>query len=287
MRKITYILVGSFIILVGLGIYQYVCAYDGKLHVIFCSVGQGDAIVIKTPEGKFVMVDGGPDRSVLECLARHLPFWQRRIDQILLTHPHADHFFGFFSVFERYTVNSFVTEAPMNDTAGYRELRAQIKEKRIPYSEIFAGDRLQIQNVSLQILYPTREYLDHSSPNGLIGETKELASLMTEITYGRFIILLTGDSQTEAMKTVLDSLPEQVNVLQSPHHGSRTGVDKDVIVAIHPQLAVISVGAHNRYGHPHKEVLELYQNAHIPVIRTDQQGDVEIVSNGEEWQLVH
>src|SRR6266496_901047 len=92
------------IALASLLTYQYFTFNDGKLHLIFCDVGQGDAILIKTPSDKYILIDGGPDRAVVDCLSRHMPFWKRNIDLMLLTHPHADHFFGMFYILERYNV---------------------------------------------------------------------------------------------------------------------------------------------------------------------------------------
>src|SRR4051812_44999369 len=100
-NSILFTFVGLVLVIV-LAVFEAGKFNDGKLHVIFCNVGQGDAIFIRTPNGKNMLIDGGPDRSVLNCLAKHMPFWERRIDLMLLTHPHADHFMGMYYVLDRY-----------------------------------------------------------------------------------------------------------------------------------------------------------------------------------------
>ncbi len=107
--RVKYFLVGAFIVL-GLLIGVLTSLPDGKLHLVFCDVGQGDAIYIKTPKGSDILVDGGPNEKVLDCLGRHLPFYDRDIELVVLTHPHADHFTGLISVLERYSVKKIVLE---------------------------------------------------------------------------------------------------------------------------------------------------------------------------------
>src|SRR3989344_6930328 len=124
-----YILIG-FALLFLLGVFtvfQYLKFSDGKLHIVFCNVGQGDAIFMRTAKGKTILVDSGPDNTVLDCLSGHMPFWQRTIDVAILTHPHADHFMGFMPVLRRYKVKMFATEKLMNQTVGYRQLQELLR----------------------------------------------------------------------------------------------------------------------------------------------------------------
>jgi competence protein ComEC len=285
MRKKLLFLGLSFALLGGVVLFEYMQFYDSKLHVIFCDVGQGDAILIKTPENKYILVDSGPDRRVLDCLSRHMPFWQRNIELMLLTHPHADHFFGMFFLFERFHIKAFATENLDNKVASYQEFLRLIEEKQIPKRTVFAGDKLLLGDLILTIVAPSEDYLTQTSPGGMIGESKEFASLITHVQYGNFDVLLTGDSQANGLKNGFANVSEQIDVLQSPHHGSATGLDTDVLQAIHPSLAVVSVGAQNRYGHPSPKTLDLLQAQKIPFLRTDQAGDVEIISDGSSWNV--
>lgn len=285
MKKFIFLLSFVFIILFAIIGYQYFQFYDNKLHIVFCNVGQGDAAFIKTPDGSTVLVDSGPDSSVLQCLQHHMPFWKRNISMIILTHPHADHLQGFLYILDRYHVGSFATEDLKNTTFGYKELLSKVREQHISSSYILAGDNLKIGDVSVTIIGPTQQFLSNSSPNGVIGETKEFASLETLISYGSFHALLTGDSQAQELQESLSTIPlsslQPLSILHVPHHGSASGLSREVLQTLSPKLAVISVGLHNMYHHPNPFTLTLLKEANIPIKRTDQNGDIEVVSDGE------
>lgn len=281
MKKIVGFLLLIFIALSSLVVYQYFHFYDGKLHVIFCDVGQGDGILIITPNNKHIIIDGGPDDSILTCLSRHMPFWERDIDLMILSHPHADHFFGMFALVNRYHVKAFATEDLVNKTQSYQELLTLLKEKKIPRQEVGTGDTWNVGDVRLAIVGPTQEYLHSTSPGGTIGESKEFASLVTLLSYGSFTSLFTGDSQSTGIIDAQAATSESLSVLQVPHHGSETGLNSQILESLSPQVAIISVGANN-YGHPNKKILELFKALNIPVRQTDKEGDVEIVSDGAD-----
>lgn len=265
--------------------YQYVTFNDGKLHVTFCNVGQGDAVLIKTPGSKYILVDAGPDKRVLECLSKHMPLWQRDIDLVLLTHPHADHFMGLYFVKDRYKIHAFATEELSNDTPGFKTLMSQLREKQVPQRFVVTGDRWVLQSriqhdtepVEISVVGPTQEFLDRTSPGGKIGESKEFASLILRISYGAFDALLTGDTQAEELADAVEHIGATVDVLQSPHHGSATGLNASILEQLSPELTVISVGKNN-YGHPSLATLALLRE--FKVKRTDKSGDVEIISDG-------
>lgn len=286
MKRVIFLIFFILIILIMIIGYQYFRFYDNKLHIIFCNVGQGDAIFIKTPGGKTILIDGGPDKSVLQCLSSHMPIWKRNISMVILTHPHADHLQGLLYVFDRYTVSAFATENLNNPTFGYKELMKKIQDTHTQRTYLYSGDNAHIGEVFVKITGPTREFLQGSSPNGVIGETKELASLETLISYGTFTALLTGDSQaSELENSFANQRSVALSVLQSPHHGSASGLNREVLQLLHPNLAVISVGLHNLYHHPNPLTLSLLREANIPVKRTDQNGEVEIVTDGRYWHV--
>ncbi len=286
----------------SLALYQAGGSSDGKLHVIFCDVGQGDGILIKTPTNRYILIDSGPDRKILSCLAKHMPFWERTIDLVIITHPHADHFMGMNYVLERYSVTSFATEKLGNKAASFQEVMKQIKEKGIPVKYVVKGDRWVIGDVVISVLGPSREFLEKTSPNGMIGEGKEFASVVSEVSFGSapirqaqgkrdkssgFHALFTGDTQVVGLLDATENLDYKdnpISVLQIPHHGSKTGLNDDIVQKLHPSLAVASVGQ-NSYGHPNKKILELLEKYHVPVLRTDKRGDVEVVSDGKDWKI--
>lgn len=259
MKKIFIIVSVSLLILGGIVFYQKAKFEDGKLHLVFCNVGQGDAIFIRSPEGLDILVDGGPDDSILSCLSNNMPFWDRSIELMILTHPHADHLNGLTSVIKRYSVMQFATEKLSNDTAMFREFMNLINRKKISLQYVYSRDKFSLTDgTKITFLGPSSEFLERSSPGGIIGETNEFASLVTLFNYGRFRALLTGDSQAFSLEEFIGG-QDPVDVLQVPHHGSKTGLNEQILNQLNPKLAVISVGK-NKYGHPTQEMLGLLGN---------------------------
>lgn len=285
MRKKA-VLISTFIFfsLAFLGFYQWWHFFDGKLHITFCDAGQGDAIYIRTPKSFDILVDGGPDDKVLSCLGKHMPFWDRTIDIVILTHPHADHLIGLISVLQRYQVMSFATEKLENDTLVFKELNKLLQDKHISTRYFLAGQRVRLPDkVFLTIVGPTRSFLQKTSPGGKIGESKEFGSLETLVSYETFQLLLTGDSQAEELQEAIDTgYLTGVNVLQVPHHGSKTGLTDNIIKTLYPKLAIISVGK-NKYGHPTREIIGKLGSMGVKILRTDTHGDIEIVSDGKSY----
>ncbi len=286
MRKILLVLAVVFVLLSSILIYQNIIYNDKKLHVVICNVGQGDGIFIRTPNGSDILIDGGPDNAILNCLGKHMPFWDRDLELVILTHPHADHFIGLFSVLKTYKVNIFATEDLINKTLGFDELMKTIKNKNILIRFVFSRDKFKLKDgVAFEIIGPTKEFLSQTSPNGTIGETSEFASVETLITYGKFSALLTGDSQAEELEEAIDSYSvKDIDIFQVPHHGSRFGLTKNILDILNPKIAAISVGK-NKYGHPTSFTLDLLKSASIKTLRTDQNGEVEIVSDGKGWKV--
>lgn len=268
-------------------VYQNITYNDKKLHVVVCTVGQGDAIFVRTPQGSDILIDGGPDDSVLNCLGKHMPFWDRTIEIMILTHPHSDHFMGLFAVLKNYKVKSFASEDLSNRTAGFNSLMGKIKMQNIPTRFVFAGDKFAIRDgVVLKIVGPTQEFVAQTSPRGTIGETSEFASLGTLIKYGKFSVLLTGDSQVSELEEMLKLVQhDNLSVLQVPHHGSRFGLTADILDVLKPKIAAISVGKNNKYGHPTAFILDLLKSKNIKILRTDKIGDIEIISDGDNFSV--
>jgi competence protein ComEC len=285
MKKWGIIVSIAFLSLSGFIAYDYLRFFDGKLHVVFCNVGQGDAILLRTPKGKNILIDSGPDTSILACLSKNMPFWERKIHMLILSHPHEDHFFGMYYVMDRYIALGFDTEELINNTTEFKDFLDKIQMKRIPSKMLYSGDTLRVSDgVTISILSPTKDFLQSTSRGGIIPQKGELSSLIQQVSFGSFSLLLTGDSQAREMAQATASLAHGVDVIQVPHHGSKTGLSSTILKALHPVLAVISVGENN-YGHPSKETLQLFADEKIKTLRTDQQGDIEIVSDGKNWNV--
>ncbi len=271
---------------------------DKNLHLVFCDVGQGDAILVSYGQIQ-VLIDGGPDNKVSNCLSKHLPFWDRQIEMVILTHADEDHFVGLIDVFKRYNVRHFVANSLINDKLSFWQFYQLVLEEKAFFYSPKAGERIKIGNLLFQVLWPKKrlgdsrvwrkENLTYFSENKLLPNSfltraafsEELndTSIIFQLSFGHSQALLTGDI-TEKVEPYLDL--EEVEILKVAHHGSKFSTSEEFLSKIKPKLAVISVGE-NRFGHPAKETLERLSRAGIKILRTDQQGDIEIVSNGWGW----
>ena len=285
MKKYS-ILIGVFLLIFLLiSCIQYIRNNDGKFHITFCDVGQGDGILIRTPHNHYVIVDGGPDNSILSCVNARMPFWKRDIDVMILSHPHADHLNGLIPVSKYYTINYFVSENLKNNTTSFDELVGTIANKDMPVKYLVANDTFVIDGVKFRILGPTKEFLENTSSNGFIKESGEFGSLIVSVRYNNTSVLLTGDSQANELQQATLNLNRSPDIMQIPHHGSMTGIDKTILESLHPKIAVISVGLNNRYHHPNPFILSLLHIENIPILRTDKNKSIEFASDGQQIKL--
>lgn len=278
---------------------------DNKLHVVVCDVGQGDAILVTRGTNQ-MLIDGGPDKSVLNCLAEHMPFYDHRIEVIISTHPQADHLNGFLDVLKRYAVLQFVKEPEGNNTQGYRDLMAEIRKDKINTQSVYTGDEIKLGEIKFKVIWPEREFVEehittspsvatdpplHNYGEGrgeVVSDGTDLNSfgIVGRLSYGDFDVLLTADAdmavEPDEMQTGLLGPAE---VLKVPHHGSRTGMISEWLNIVRPQLAIISVGKHNKYGHPAPQALDMLKTIGSRVLRTDRDGEVEVVSDGKAYWL--
>lgn len=248
---------------------------DGRLHVVFLDVGQGDAVFVTTPHGRQVLIDGGPDPlRVTSQLGRQMPFWDRSIDVLVSTHPDADHLTGLVEVLARYRVETVLVSDADAETAIYDAWQARLESAHLEAQALQTGASLQLDTaVSALVLHPGPATLARDEPNN--------HSVTLRLTFGRISFLLPGDIEQEIEEALVrQGLPLQATVLKSPHHGSSTSSSPAFLDAVNPQLIVISVGADNRFGHPTQAVLDRYAERGLRVLRTDELGAIELVTDG-------
>lgn len=254
---------------------------DGRLHVAFLDVGQGDAIFIQTPTGRQILVDGGNDPSVLnEQLGRQMPFWDRTIDLMVATHPDADHVSGLVELYGRYQIGQLITDGAEADaSAGYEALLQMAEAQQTPLHRAVAGEVIEIgDGVRLEIVHPGTE---------LDAENRNENSVSLRLVYGNFSLLLTGDVEEKGEAMMLQKgLPLQALVFKAGHHGSRTSSTAPFLTAVQPHIMVVSAGADNRFGHPHPEVLQRAAERGAAVLHTAELGTIEVITDGQTmwWQ---
>lgn len=247
---------------------------SGVLTVAFLDVGQGDAVFIEAPNGNQMLIDGGPSAVVLRTLGEVMPFYDRSIDVVLATHPDKDHIGGLPAVFDRYAVSYFFESGVSGTTAAYRALLDAVRAEGIGSSVARRGVAIDLgSGVVFEILFPDRD------PTGM--DTND-ASVVAKVVYGGTSFLLTGDSpqRIEQYLAALDGAKLKTDVLKVGHHGSKTSSADAFLGFASPLHAVISSGAENQYGHPHREVLDRLARFGIAVARTDKSGTVRFSSDG-------
>lgn len=246
------------------------------LEVSFFDVGQGDSIFIETPQGHQILIDGGPDGTVLEKLGREMSFWDREIDLIILTHPDFDHLIGLIEVLKNYKVANILWTGIEFDNNVHEDWLKVVAEEKAKVVIARAGQRIKAGEVSLGVLYP------FESLNGKIVKDTNNSSVASRLVFRKISFFFPGDIYKSAEKEIADKDGNlDSDVLKISHHGSKTSSDEEFIKRVSPEIGVISVGKDNNYGHPNQEVLEIMEKYGIKILRTDMDGDVKIFSNGE------
>jgi len=211
-------------------------------------------------------------------LGRHIPFWDREIDLVIVTHPDADHAAGLPGVFDRYDVGRLVTNGQASDERSYQALLDAAAAHEVPIHHALAGETLAIEDgVTLQVLNPTNR--QPLSPDPQHDNDQSVA---VRLVYGDFSLLLTGDASETAERAMMGDDHELASlVYKAGHHGAETSSSAGFLDAVRPQIMVVSAGAENWYGHPDEEVLERAAGAGAAVLRTDELGTIEVTSDGQ------
>jgi len=246
-----------------------------ELTVAFLDVGQGDAIFVEAPNGNQILIDGGPNKAVLRELSKQMPFYDRTIDGIILTHPHLDHYAGLNEVMKKYKVNLEMDPGTKVKGAGFGEFENLTKIKNIKSLYAKRGMIINLgKDLRLDILLPVINDENLSEHDGM---------LVSRLVYKNNSFLLTGDME-DNLENFLISFGDNVksDVLKIGHHGSKTSTSEKFLGLVNPELAVISAGKNNKYGHPHQEVTNRLAGFEIPTLRTDEKGTIVIESDGEK-----
>ncbi len=250
------------------------------INIYFLDVGQGDAILIQKDDYQ-ILIDGGPDDKVLTELAKAMPLSDRKIEVVVLTHPHADHLVGLNLILNRYQVDQIYSSGVLGTSDQYLSFLGKIKNEKIKFAvpskkELF----VPFEQATFQFLWPGDDYKEREASN------LNNSSIVAKFCYQEDCALFTGDIEAEEQEKMLDYYKDNTEILQAniykfPHHGSSTGANDSFFIAVSPFWSIISCGKNNSYGHPNKEALDLINKNHSEVLRTDQIGVIkfEVINN--------
>jgi len=278
MKKVP--LIGVLLALnVGLG--MNLARMPEALTMDILDVGQGDSILLRTAEGATVLVDGGLDDTVLQELGAVLPWTERRIDLVVMTHPDSDHSGGLVGVLQRFEVGAVLLSAPAHDTEVYAALLTEVKASGVPYYFAQADTDFRFGDLTLDVLWP------FEAVTGQEVKVTNNAAAVIRASAGEHSILLTADIEAEVEAELIASgLNLQAEILKAPHHGSHSSNTLDFLEAVSPDWTLISCGAGNDYGHPHADVLDRLDDLDIQVARTDTQGRIRVVFGEEGYEVI-
>ncbi len=247
------------------------------LKVYLLDIGQGDAMYVLAPDGSDMIVDGGPKGSLLTPLQKVLPFGDREINVIVVTNPDTDHYAGFLELLKEYQVDTVILPATHSKTKTWADFESLVAEKKIPTVIASRGMRVLLDRdhgVEYDVLFPDRDVSSWTSNDG---------STVGKLVYGARSFMLTGDATAYTESLLLsgkDTAILKSDVLKVGHHGSRTSTSEAFLKAVLPTYAIISAGVHNKYGHPHQEVISRLQAFGAQILGTYERGSILCTTNG-------
>ncbi len=269
------------LVILGLTAYAAVREYrvrpDGFVHVDVLDIGQGDSILITSPSGKQVVIDGGPDDSALREIAERMSFFDRSIDVLILSHPDLDHVAAVPELLERYRIGAVVFTGLDHSNTPYKQMLDLLREKQIPVIIADPAQDIDIgEGLTLDLLWPPPVYA------GAKRKDANNTSIVLRLIYGEDTMLFTGDMEEKEEKEVLAAgVDLHADILKVGHHGSKTSTSTGFLLAVDPQLAVISAGRENRFGHPHRVILDRLAHFNVPVRATSWEGAIELQLDGK------
>lgn len=276
--------------------------FDQNLHLVFCDVGQGDAILLQIKNWQMLVDGGPPGRAALDCLHQHLPWWDKTLEYLVATHPDADHVGGLEEVLRSYRVQTTLINGENKQTAvfeGFYSMLQAEQKQGMRLISVATGDRLQpIDKLNFNVLTPQERLRVIYPLNQALSETMlqdknqsqtsqevdaNARSIALKVDYMKVGVLLMGDLPKEGEQALCESgLLEVVDILKVGHHGSKTSTDPCFVMWTLPEISIISVGKNNRFGHPSPEVETRLLSYGSQIMRTDELGTIELVTNGQQ-----
>ncbi|MBT4349706.1 MBL fold metallo-hydrolase [bacterium] len=274
MSKIIKISLVIFLIIIILLFSLYNKNY---LQLHFLDVGQGDAILIRTPQGQNILIDGGADNLLLHRLGESMPWWDGTIDYLVISHYHADHMMGLMELLNKYKVKNILVTAHQPDDFLFSVWQKSLEKYSLQATIVFAGDSWQLaEDLSMQVISADSQHEDYNDN-----------SLVLKLKYKNISVLLTGDlPSVEEVGLLHNGFDLSSEILKVAHHGSKYSSSLEFLQAVRPKLCIIQSGINNKFNHPHPETLERLSQVDCQVLRNDLEGIITILSDGQTWWSV-
>lgn len=256
-------------------------AADAPLIIRMLDIGQGDAILIER-NGKFALIDTG-DVEHRPRMAEYLrKYGVKKVDTVIITHPHGDHIGGMFSVFANAEIRQVYDNGVPTSLSTYKTYRKILDKRKIPRRTLRGGEKIQLlDGVPFTVVGP----LEKSNARGE-NSRQNNESIVGLLKYGNFTMLFTGDAEAEEEASILKSGADIKSiVLKAGHHGSKTSSTEEFLRAVSPKAVFISCGAGNNYGHPSRQTMKRSEKWGIDVYRTDRQGTITLTTDGKRYEI--
>lgn len=266
------------IALIILSIFTLLYVYTENIkraapRVVFCDVGQGDAIYLRLPEGKDVLVDAGPTAAVVSCLSEEMPYFDRTLELVFITHPQKDHYGGLSYLLSSFRIEKVFLPQSIEKASvstAWQSFSRRLKKTTQEIVYLERTDQIQIGQSLIIVLSPfpdTKIETEEDLNNTALG-------LLAQVQAKQ--ILLLSDLDAVPAERALEGVVADVDIFKLNHHGSKYGISGKLLELAEPEVVVLSVGRDNFYGHPHPETLQLLQSLNLPLRRTDKEGKIVI-----------
>ncbi|RKW55936.1 MAG: MBL fold metallo-hydrolase [Lachnospiraceae bacterium] len=251
-----------------------------NLRFHFIDVGQGDSSLIITPNGKTILIDAGDEAHAKKVVSYIREQGIEKLDLVIATHPDADHIGGMDKVIKNFDIDVFAMPDVSAKTNQYKQIQRELKAKKMKTTRLYQGDEVQIDDdIDFEILSPVK--------GKKYDDTNEY-SIVAKIVYKDTSFILMGDATMENEVDIINNIPDiDIDVLKLGHHGSSTSSSDYFITKTSPNIAIISCGKNNKYGHPHQEVMRVLKKHGVTPYRTDEMGDIVITSDGKEIKYIN
>ncbi|MFJ7699167.1 MBL fold metallo-hydrolase [Lysinibacillus fusiformis] len=245
-----------------------------EMRVHFIDVGQGDSILIESPNGKTMLIDGGVKGAGQQVVSYLKELGVNKLDQVVATHPDADHIGGLIPVLQTIPIEQFYDSGKVHTSQTFEEMLMAIDEKNIPYYVPKTGDLIEFdKDVTVKVLNANEHATDNND-----------ASIVLKVVYGNVSFLLTGDAGTTLEKEMMQN-DVSATILKAGHHGSNTSSSEEFIRAVKPEVTILSYGKDNKYGHPHAEVVDRLQAIGSNIYATADLGTIMVATDGVNYTV--